>query len=336
MPASALLDKRAVLAAIVLAAAIILMVLFSAGIGTMRIHPLDVLKVFAGQGQEVHKTVVFQFRLPRIALSLLVGASLAASGAIVQGMIRNPLASPDLVGITNGAAVAATSLIALTGGAASVRWLPLAAICGAAAAALLIYVLAWKRGVTPLRLVLVGIGLSSALSAITSVMVIASPLRIAGQALVWLTGSVYGAAWSGVLTLLPWTAAGLALAFVLARQVSAQQLGDDIAVGLGSRLQLQRLALLALSVALAGSAVALAGGIAFIGLMAPHMARRLVGPAFGAALPVAALCGGLLMLAADLAARTVFMPTEIPAGVFTAAIGAPFFIYLLRRRRSSP
>jgi iron complex transport system permease protein len=301
----------------------------------MHIAPFDVLQALIGQGQDVHTTIIGQFRLPRMVLSLLVGASLAAAGAILQGMIRNPLASPDLVGITNGASAAAVTFITLTAGKYGVRWLPLWAIAGGTGAAFLIYMLAWKRGVSPLRLVLIGIGLSSALSAVTSVMLIASPLIVANQAMTWLAGSVYGAVWSNVRTLLPWTAVCLPLALVLARQVNVQELGDDIAVGLGSRVQRQRFLLLALSVALAGSAVAMAGGIAFVGLMAPHLARRLVGPAFGSVMPTAALLGGLLVLLADLAGRTAFAPIEVPAGVFTAAIGAPFFIYLLRRRSSA-
>jgi iron complex transport system permease protein len=332
---SLLAEKRTGLVLIALAAITAFAFILSAGIGSMRIAPFDVLQALIGQGQDVHATIIGQFRLPRMVLSLLVGASLAVAGAILQGMIRNPLASPDLVGITNGASAAAVTFITLTAGKYGVRWLPLWAIAGGTGAAFLIYMLAWKRGVSPLRLVLIGIGLSSALSAITSVMLIASPLIVANQAMTWLTGSVYGAAWSSVRTLLPWTAVCLPLAFVLARQVNIQELGDDIAVGLGSRVQQQRFLLLALSVALAGSAVAMAGGIAFVGLMAPHLARRLVGPSFGSVLPTAALLGGLLVLLADLAGRTAFAPIEVPAGVFTAAIGAPFFIYLLRKRSSA-
>jgi iron complex transport system permease protein len=332
---SLLAEKRTGIVLIALAAITVIAFILSAGIGSMRIAPFDVLLALFGHGQDVHATVIGQFRLPRMVLSLLVGASLAVAGAILQGMIRNPLASPDLVGITNGASAAAVTFISLTAGKYGVRWLPLWAIAGGAGAAFLIYILAWKRGVSPLRLVLIGIGFSSALSAVTSVMLIASPLTIANQAMVWLTGSVYGASWSSVRMLLPWTVVCLPLAFVLARQVNVQELGDDIAVGLGSRVERQRFILLALSVALAGSAVAMAGGIAFVGLMAPHLARRLVGPSFGSVMPTAALLGGLLVLLSDLAGRTAFAPIEVPAGVFTAAIGAPFFIYLLRRRSSA-
>jgi iron complex transport system permease protein len=333
---SLLAAKRTGTVLIVLAAVTLVAFLVCAGIGSMRISPLDVLLALLGHGDPVHVTVIEQFRLPRMVLGLLVGASLAAAGAILQGMIRNPLASPDLVGITGGASATAVAFITLTAGKYGVRWLPLWAIAGGAGAAFLIYALAWKRGVSPLRLVLIGIGLSSALSAATSVLLIASPLIVANQAMTWLTGSLYGAAWSSVWTMLPWTVVCLPLAWTLARQVDVQELGDDIAVGLGSRVQRQRLFLLALSVALAGTAVALAGGIAFVGLMAPHLARRLVGSAFASVMPTAALLGALLVLLADLAGRTVFAPIEVPAGVFTAAIGAPFFIYLLRRRRAAP
>jgi iron complex transport system permease protein len=335
LPYSFLAEKRTAAVLLILLAVTAVAFVLSAGIGTMRIHPLDVVKVMIGQGQDVQATIIGKFRLPRMVLSLLVGASLAVAGAILQGMIRNPLASPDIVGITSGASAAAVTFIAVTAGKYGIRWLPVCAIAGGALTAFLIYVLAWKRGVSPLRLVLIGIGLSSALSALTSVMLIASPIIVANQAMTWLTGSIYGAAWSSVRTMLPWTLVGLPAAFVLARQVNVQELGDDISVGLGSRVQRQRFLLLSVSVALAGSAVAMAGGIAFIGLMAPHLARRLVGPSFGGVLPTAALLGGLLVLLADLAGRTVFAPNEVPAGVFTAAIGAPFFIYLLRRRSAN-
>jgi iron complex transport system permease protein len=328
-------EKRTAAVVLILLAVTAVAFIVSAGIGTMRISPVDVLKVLFGSGQELHATVITQFRLPRMVVGLLVGASLAVAGAILQSMIRNPLASPDIIGITNGASLAAVTFIAMTAGKYGIRWLPLWAIVGGALAAFLIYGLAWKRGVTPLRLVLVGIGLSSALSALTSVMLIASPLVIANQALTWLTGSVYGASWSSVRILLPWTIAGLAAAFILARQVNVQELGDEVAAGLGTRIQHNRFLLLALCVALAGSAVAMAGGIAFIGLMAPHLARKLVGPAFGGVLPASALIGGVLVLLADLAGRTVFAPNEVPAGVFTAAIGAPFFLYLLHKRRTA-
>jgi iron complex transport system permease protein len=330
-PYSFMVDKHTIFVIMALLVILIVTFILSAGIGSMRIHPMDVLRVFLGSGEEVHATIIEKFRLPRMTLSLLVGASLAVSGAILQGMIRNPLASPDIVGITNGASAAAVTFIAATSGAYSIQWLPLWAILGATFTTFLIYMLAWKRGVSPLRLVLIGIGLSSAMYALTTVMLIASPIVVANQALTWITGSVYGTTWRHVWTLLPWTCVFIPMAMLLTRSVNVQELGDDIAIGLGNKVQLQRLLLLAVSVALAGSAVAMAGGIGFIGLMAPHIARRLVGPSFGGVLPVAALTGGLLVLLADLAARTVFAPIEIPAGVFTAAIGAPFFIYLLYR-----
>jgi iron complex transport system permease protein len=330
-PFSFLVDKQTIFVSLALLILLIVSFILSAGIGSMKIHPMDVIRVFLGTGDEVHATVIEKFRLPRMTLSMLVGASLAVSGAILQGMIRNPLASPDIVGITNGASAAAVTFIAATSGAYSIHWLPLWAILGATFTTFLIYILAWKRGVSPLRLVLIGIGLSTAMYALTTVMLIASPIVVANQALTWITGSVYGSTWKHVLTLLPWTCVFIPLAMLLTRSVNVQELGDDIAIGLGNRVQRQRLLLLAVSVALAGSAVAMAGGIGFIGLMAPHIARRLVGPSFGGVLPVAAFTGALLVLVADLAARTVFAPLEIPAGVFTAAIGAPFFIYLLYR-----
>ncbi|MEI7024700.1 FecCD family ABC transporter permease [Paenibacillus sp. y28] len=303
----------------------------STGIGTMKISPLDVVRVLIGRGEDTYQVVITQFRLPRMLVAVMVGAALAVSGALLQGIIRNPLASPDLVGITGGASVAAVSFIIFWGGTLSIHLLPLAAISGALLSAMLMYGLAWKKGVSPLRMVLIGIGISSACSALSSVLLLAGPVQQAGQALSWLTGSVYGSSWKQVWLLLPWMLVLLPLTLLLTRDLNAQSLGDDIASSIGGRVQRQRLVLLALSVALAGAAAAIGGAISFVGLMASHMARKLVGPSFGALLPTSAVIGALTVLLADVVARTAFAPLDLPAGIFTAAIGAPFFVYLLYR-----
>ncbi|TBL74588.1 FecCD family ABC transporter permease [Paenibacillus thalictri] len=308
--------------------------LIGAGLGNKLISPLDVFKTAAGYGTAEQWLIVGVLRLPRIIVAALVGAAMGVSGAILQGTIRNPLASPDIMGITGGAACAAVAFIAYFSGKVSITWLPVAAFIGAGAIAVLIYALAWRQGVTPIRLVLVGIGISAITSAATTFMIMLSPIKAAGQAYIWLTGSVYGASWAQVLALLPWVAICIPLAFVCARNVSVQELGDDVAQGLGAAVQRQRCLLLILSVALAGSAVAVAGAIGFIGLIAPHMARKLAGASFAAVIPVVALLGSLLAVAADTVARTLFLPHDIPAGVFTAGIGAPFFIYLLYKNRN--
>lgn len=303
-------------------------------LGELTLGPVAAWRALWGNGAEEVVFIVQQLRSPRLVVALLVGASLAVAGALLQSVIRNPLAAPDIVGITGGASVGALIFITLLPGVFTIHLLPVAAIIGAFGAALLIYLLAWKQGASPLRLVLVGIGISSLLSACTTFMMTFSNTYSATAAYVWLTGTIYGSAWLHVWTLLPWTAALLAIVYFNTRIISVQLLGDELAIGLGSAVQRHRLRIVLISVALAGSAVAIGGAIGFVGLIAPHMARRLVGPAIGRMLPLSALLGAIIVAVADLVARAAFLPYDIPVGVFTSAIGAPFFIYLLYRSRN--
>ncbi|WP_077214673.1 FecCD family ABC transporter permease [Bacillus dakarensis] len=337
---SFLIDKRAVRVLLIMILITAAVFILSTGLGEMKIDPLTVLHVFFGGGTDMEKLVVTSFRLPRIIVSLAVGISLAVAGAILQGMIRNPLASPDILGITGGAAVAVVGFLAFFSNdnnalTVSIKWMPLTAFIGAAIIAIFVYALSWKNGVTPIRLVLIGIGISTLMKALTTLMMILGPIHRASQANIWITGTVHGSTWANVTVLVPLTMVLAAIAFAMARKMNIQELGDEIATGVGGNVQKQRFTLLMVSTALIGSAVAFAGGIGFVGLMAPHMARRLVGSSFGALLPVSALIGGILVMTADLVGRTLFSPLEIPAGVFTAGIGAPYFIYLLFKTRNS-
>ncbi|MED4225367.1 iron ABC transporter permease [Neobacillus cucumis] len=337
---SFLIDRKAALLLFILLLVTFFVLVFSTGAGDMKIKPLTVIKVLLGGGPEMEKLIITSFRLPRIIVALLVGMSLAVAGGILQGMIRNPLASPDVLGITGGAAVAVVGFLAAFSDknnalTISIAWLPLAAFLGAGLVAFLVYFLAWKNGVSPIRLVLIGIGISTLMQALTTLMMIMGPIYQASQANIWITGTVYGSNWKNVMTLLPWTVIFLLIAFISAQSINIQELGDEVATGLGGKVQKQRFLLLLISTALIGSSVAFAGGIGFVGLMAPHMARRLVGSSFGALLPISALLGGILVMVADLIGRTLFSPLEVPAGVFTAGIGAPYFIYLLFKTRSA-
>ncbi|MCQ6275232.1 iron ABC transporter permease [Bacillus sp. V3B] len=337
---SFLLDKRAAKVFTIMAIATLLTFIVSTGIGEMKINPLTVIQVFFGGGTEMEQLVVTSFRLPRIIVALMVGISLAVAGGILQGMVRNPLASPDMLGITGGAAVAVVGFLAFFSDdnnalTVSIKWMPLAAFVGAGIIAITIYRLAWKNGISPIRLVLIGIGISALMKALTTLMMILGPIYRASQANIWITGTVNGSTWANVHILVPLTVFLIIVALMLARNMNVQELGDEIATGVGSHVQRQRFFLMMISTALIGSSVAFAGGIGFVGLMAPHMARRLVGSSFGALLPVSALIGGILVMVADLIGRTLFSPLEIPAGVFTAGIGAPYFIYLLFKTRNS-
>lgn len=337
---SFLIDNKALLVFAILFLVTAILFVLSSGLGEMNISPINVIHVFFGGGTDMERLVIQSFRLPRIIVAFMVGMGLAVAGGILQGMIRNPLASPDIMGITGGAAVAVVGFLAIFSDenhalTVSIQWMPVAAFIGAAGVTFLVYILAWKNGVTPIRLVLIGIGLMSLTKALTTMMLVIGPIYQTSQANIWITGSVYGANWSNVSILVPWILLFLFITFVYARTINIQELGEDVATSLGGRVQKQRVTLLLISTALIGGSVAFAGGIGFVGLMAPHMARRLVGSSFGALLPVSALLGGILVMAADLLGRTLFSPLEIPAGVFTASIGAPYFIYLLFKTRNS-
>lgn len=331
------INRRTVTVISVLAIINLAAIIICTGMGSKFISPIAVIRAFLGIGEETDSMIIFSLRLPRVVIAILVGSALAVSGALLQGIVRNPLTSPDIIGITGGASLGAVVFI-LYFSHVSIRYMPLSAIAGAFATAFLIYIFAYRRGITPLRLVLIGIGMATALTAVTYMLILTAsftPTAVAVKAFTFKTGSIYGVSWErDVKTLLPWIVVLMPIALIYARHLNVQELGDEVAVSVGSSVHKKRTILLIISVALAGAAVAIGGAINFIGLMAPHIARKLVGPAYGGVIPVSALIGSLVLLLSDLVARTAFIPLDIPAGVFTAAIGAPFFIYLLYRHRN--
>nr|WP_297402246.1 iron ABC transporter permease [uncultured Marinobacter sp.] len=312
-----------------------LLLVLSAGVSlSMGSHPMTLstmLQALIAPGDDPGiQLILFEIRLPRIVMGILVGAALGVSGLMLQGLVRNPLASPDVIGITSGASAAA--VLSLWLGGTAVALVP-AAMLGALTVASVIVALAWHRGVSPGRLVLVGIGLAAGLTSLTTLLLVLSPDTTAMMAYVWLTGSLYASRWQDVLGLAPWLALCLPLALAKARHLDIQAMGNDLAQGLGSAVQGHRLLFLLLSVALAGSAVAYAGALGFVGLMAPHLARRLVRAGHPGLLIITGLTGALIVLWADLIGRTGFVPRDLPAGIFVAGIGAPFFVFLLYRLR---
>lgn len=301
--------------------------------GEYPIPPFAVVQTVLGFETEAdYAFVVNTLRLPRTLVACLVGIALAISGAIMQGITRNPLADPGIIGINAGASLAAVSLIVLFPNI-PVGFLPFCAFGGAVAVSLLIYFLAWEGGSSPLRLILIGVGVATVIGAATSVIVTFGEINSVTQAFVWLAGSVYGRSWEQVFAFLPWLMVFLPLALIKARQLNTMALGDDTAQGLGCHIEWQRGWLLLISTALAGATVATAGTIGFVGLMAPHMARQLVGSTYGGLIPVSGMMGAMLVVVADLIGRMLFAPIEIPCGIVTAIIGAPYFVYLLLRQR---
>ncbi|AFY40083.1 transport system permease protein [[Leptolyngbya] sp. PCC 7376] len=328
------LDRRVPLILVSILAITLAAMVWNVGQGEYPIPPLDVLKTVLGlpTGNEDYGFVVNTLRLPRVLTAWGVGMALAIAGTITQGISRNPLASPGIIGVNSGAALAAVILI-IVFPSAPIGLLPIAAFAGAFAVAISIYALAWNGGTSPVRLILVGIGFSLVTGSITSILTTFGNINSVSQALVWLAGSVYGRSWEELTAFVPWLAVFGFAALVLSRELNALQMGDELAMGLGSHLEWQRGCLTFCAVALAGSAIATAGNIAFVGLMAPHIARQLVGPSHEGLLPTAAATGGMIVVLADLIGRLLFAPIELPCGIITAIVGAPYFIYLLIRTR---
>jgi iron complex transport system permease protein len=328
------IDRRVPLMLLCLTAVIVVVMVINVGRGEYPISPLDIIKTVLGldTGNPDHSFVINTLRLPRTLVAFMVGVALAISGTIFQGLTRNPLADPGIIGINAGASLAAVTVIVLFP-SAPIYTLPLSAFVGALLMAVLIYSLAWNNGSSPILFILMGVGLSAIASAITSLMITFGEIYNVSNALVWLAGSVYGRTWEQVFSFLPWLVIFIPMALTLARHLNALNLGDDVAKGLGTRVEWQRSLLVLVGVGLAGAGVATAGMIGFVGLIAPHLGRQLVGTNHQGLIPTSALLGGFLVVTADLVGKTLFAPIEIPCGVVTAAIGAPYFLFLLIRNR---
>ncbi len=333
-PASTVWRPRAVLVPVLLAAAALLLAAVDVGRGDYPIGVLDVLRILTGGGEPADRFVVLELRLPRALTALLVGLAFGISGAILQSVARNALAAPDILGITQGAGVGAVALIVLGGGAlgghAGYVGPPVAALAGGLLAATAIYLLAWRRGVSGFRLVLVGIAVSAVLTSLISYLLVVADITEASQATVWLTGSLNGRGWEHVVPMAVVVGVVGLLALAGGTTLAALRLGDDSARALGVRLQTGQAGLLAVAVVLASVAVAAAGPVPFVALVAPQVAQRLVRSA-GPPVVAGALAGALLLVGSDVVSRTV-LPVELPVGVLTAAIGAPYLLYLLARR----
>jgi iron complex transport system permease protein len=308
------------------------LLLVGAAYGDQSIAWADLLAVLRGSGSPEARFIMLELRLPRMLLAMLAGMGLAVAGAIAQAVMRNALAEPGILGINAGAAFAASLVIVAFPGVHP-DFLPWAGFLGALVLAAAVFGLAWRRGTSSLRIILVGIGLSSLAAAGTSFMTVFGRVIDVQRAMIWLAGSVYGADWNKVHALLLWLAGPMALAWLSFRELDLIRFGDDATRSLGQRVDRTRAGLILLCTLISGATVAAVGLIGFVGLVAPHLARKLVGPGHAGVLPVSALLGGLLLMAADFAGRTVIAPAQLPAGLVTALIGAPFFAWLLRGGR---
>ncbi len=281
--------------------------------------------------------IVWQFRLPRVLLAVIVGAALAVSGTVLQAMVRNPLADPYIFGVSSGASVAAVAVITLGSVVVGGISLSLAAFLGSLASMMLVYVLAQQGGrIVSTRLILAGVAVGYMLSAVTSYLVLRSATPNGGAAgvLTWLAGSLGGAKWEylGVPSLA--VMISMLLLLLQARQLNALLAGEETAIRLGVNIEHFRMQLFVVTSLMVGTVVAISGTIGFVGLMIPHIVRLFVGADHRRVLPIAALLGGVYLVMADLVGRTIIAPQELPVGIVTAAVGGPFFIWLIRQRQS--
>lgn len=316
--------------------AVLLMIVIGLGLLGIRVGAVDltwadIFRAFTGSGDSDRSYIVLNYRLPRIVLAVLVGAGLSVSGLASQAMLRNPLAAPDTLGVSAGAAFGAVSTVLLVPPESQSVWLTsIAAMAGGLIGGALVYMLSYQGGIDPVRLALVGVAVSACGSTLVQLLVTRSASN-ANTVLLWLNGSLWGRSWEQVLQAAPVLLIGFPLMWLLGRTLNVMALGDEASRGLGLPLEPMRLAILTLAILLASGSVAAAGTIGFVGLVAPHMARRLAGRDHRILVPAAALLGGALVLTADILGRIISPPVEFPAGLVTAAVGAPYFLYLIWR-----
>ncbi|MEQ6353844.1 iron ABC transporter permease [Lysinibacillus sp. M3] len=294
-----------------------------------------IIPILLGDGSFKESFVLFSVRLPRLFVLAAAGMALALAGAVLQGVTRNDLADPGIIGINAGAGVGITLFYILVDGDLPhfAYVLPLVGFASALLTALLIYFFSYKRnvGVQPVQLILVGVGVASALAGVMMILVSSAERSDVQFIAQWLAGNVWGTDWPFFWALLPWLVLGIPFILYKANVLNVLAMTEPTAVGLGLNIERERLQLLVVSVALAAAAVSITGGIAFIGLMAPHIAKQLVGPRYQFFLPLTLLIGASLLMVADTIGRVVISSATVPAGIVVACIGAPYFLYLLRK-----
>ena len=297
-------------------------------LGSVQIPLEEIWQAICGSTSGVHGQIIMNIRLPRTIVAALVGINLALSGAILQAIMKNPLADPHIIGISSGAGL--TGILVMLVFPGYEYLVTPAAFVGAMGAAICIYALAWKNGIRPVRIILAGVAVSAFLGAGISALMIFYSDRVHG-ALMWMVGGLAARSWPHVAIIYPYTILGVLLAFLGARQLNILQLGDEIAKGLGLRVELTRIVMTAIAAMLAASSVSVVGLLGFVGLIVPHAARLILGSDYRFLLPGAAILGAAVVMLSDTFARTVFAPTELPVGILMAVLGAPFFLFLLRR-----
>ncbi len=308
--------------------------------GSYKVQAADIIKTLLGQGTKLQKAALIDIRLPRLLVGIFVGIALSTAGALLQTITKNDLADPGLIGINSGAAVAAVIFISFKTvdyyselGTLSIYVLPFMAILGAGVSAAAIYFLSSRNRIRPKRLLLIGLGMNAGLNAFITFFTFRGGVGDYNRVLVWISGSLWGAGWSYARILIPIVALVFILVLLEYKRLDVLNLSDEHAIALGVGLNRERRRILIYSVILAGSATAFAGNVGFIGLIAPHMARKLVGPYHKNFLTVSALISAVIILFADAVSRNMFSPIEIPVGITISIFGVPYFIYLMMKEK---
>ncbi len=329
---------------LMLSVSLVIAAIFSVMTGPVFIHPLTIIRVWLeklsfgvlhSDTQEIHRTIIMNIRTPRIVVAMLVGMGLSASGAAMQGLFRNPMAEPYVLGMSSGAAAGASTAIVLgIGGFFGTYAVPAMAFISAIVTIFVVYSIAHTEGKVPTEtLLLSGIAVGFFLQAAVSFLKLIAPTDALRDVVLWLMGSFAGVTWDDVAIVVLPVLAGLLTLFLLARELNAFQFGEETAMHIGIEVELMKRILLTATALITAISVSTAGIIGFTGLVVPHIARMLVGADQRIQLPVAAICGGIFLVLADTIARSIAQPAEIPIGIITAVVGAPYFVYLLRRRK---
>ena len=326
---------------VVMVLLLLLPILFFVSInaGYTDIPLLKILHIITGSGTAKENIIIFGFRLPRIMIAMLAGAGFSLSGCVLQGITRNSLADPGLMGINAGAGFVVLLFMTLSGTLTIGKFvsLPIFSLLGALLTGGLIYILSSHKtnGILPFQLVLNGVAIQAGIQAMMTLLILKLDDSQAEFLAAWQGGSIWNSTWNSVIALLPWLIIGFILLMCNSRTMDVLSMGDEIAKGLGAKVGREKRKLLFLAVALAASCVSISGNMNFVGLIGPHLSRTLVGSKHKILLPVSGLVGAVLVLGADIIARTVMEPMEIPTGIVVSVIGAPYFIFLLLRNRKT-
>lgn len=313
---------------IIVMIALLMSFVFSICLGSVKITIPEIFSSFLSSDYTIKKAIIIDIRLPRALIAVLVGANLSASGALLQAVMRNPLADPGITGVSAGASLLAIVILLLF--PSYVAIVPLAAFVGGAIACAFVYSLAWKNGIEPIRIVLAGVAVNAILGGATGLISLLNSDKIQGVML-WTNGSLAKVSWIDVRLLSIYSIVGIALALTCIRASNVLQLGDDMAKNLGYNVNLTRIFISTIAVFLAGISVAFVGIIGFVGLVVPHISRLLFGSDYKRLLPMSMVMGAAVLVIADTLARVIAAPIELPVGTMMAMLGGPFFLYLLRK-----